>query len=167
MKKILTPSQQADNREMRRSILENIQTFNGHSPRASKKIKIENMDDFSLYLSKGVAKIKFPVDSSNAMYQSQGEISEQGVLTLSIFLKTERPVIEGKSRKKVAIGLEDLLSRRRCHSVQTLTIVNSLSKHGDIYNTNVQHYERLKRLPTREELQEIMPTIKKYLVFAE
>lgn len=167
MKTILTPSEKAENRELRRSILENIHSFNGHTPRASKKIKIETLDDYSLYLSKGVAKIKFPVDSSSAQFQSIGEITEQGVMTLSVFIQTPSYVEEGKTRRKVKIALEDLFTRRRVHSIQSLCIVNNLNKHGDNYKINAQYYCRLKRMPTREEFSEIIPAIKRSIILSD
>lgn len=164
----MTPKQQAENREKRRSILEEIMTSKGHSPKSAYKPLIKDLPDYDYYMSKGSAKVKMPSNgNSNLHYQDEITIDPNGVMACNIFIKTDRPIVEGKSRKKVAIGLEDLLSRRRCHSIQTLTIVNSLSKHGSIYNTNVQHYERLKRLPTREELQSILPTIKQNLAFVD
>lgn len=167
MKTILTPAEKAENRELRRSILERIHSFNGHTPRVSKKIKIETLDDYSLYMSKGMAKIKFPVDSTTEQFQSIGSISDEGVLTLSLFIPTQGYVEEGKSKRKVRMALEDLFTRRRVHSIQSLCIVNNLNKRGDNYKINCQFYCRLKRLPTREEFAEIFPAIKRSLVFAK
>ena len=167
MKKVLTPSEKAENRELRRTILENILTYNGHTPKTSKYIKIKDLDDYSVYMSKGVARIKFPVDSSSAQFQSVGEISEEGVLTLSVFIQTPSYVDEGKSRRKVKIALDDLFTRRRVHSIQSLCIVNNLNKHGDNYKINAQFYTRLKRLPTREEFSEIIPAIKRSIILSD
>jgi hypothetical protein len=167
MKKILTPAEKAENRELRRTILDNIMSYNGHSPKACKKIKIKEMDDYSLYMSKGMAKIKFPVDSSTANYQSVGSITEQGVMSLSVFIQSPAHVEEGKTRRKVKIALEDLFTRRRVHSIQSLCVINNLSKCGDSYKINCQFYLRLKRLPTREEFAEIIPTVKRNLVLSE
>ena len=166
MKKILTPAEKAENRELRRSILENIFSYNGHTPRASKKIKIKDMDDYSLYMSKGVAKIKFPVDSSTADYQSAGSITEQGVMSISVFVQSPAHIEEGKTRRKVKRELEDLFTRRRVHSIQSLCVINNLSKCGDNYKINAQYYCRLKRMPTREEFAEIIPTVKRNLVLS-
>lgn len=163
----MTPKQQADNREKRRSILDEIMTSKGHSPKNTYKPKIQDLPDYDYYMSKGSAKVKMPANSTNKNYQDEITIDPNGVMACNIFVKTDMPIVEGKSRRNVKLALEDLLSRRRCHTVPTLAIVNSLNKHGDIYNINCQFYSRLKRLPTREELQSILPTIKQNLVFVD
>lgn len=164
----MTPKQQAENREKRRSILDEIMTSKGHSPKSTYKPLIKDLPDYDYYMSKGIAKVKMPSNgNSNLNYQDEITIDQNGVMACNIFIKTDRPIVEGKSRRNVKLALEDLYSRRRYHTIPSLAIVNSLSKHGDTYNSNVQFYSKLKRLPTREELQKTIPTIKINLMYAD
>ena len=164
----MTPKDQADNREHRRSILDEIMTAKGHKPRNNSRKKIKDIPEYGIYMYGGKGRVKMPDNgSTTSQYKDEVTLDDNGVLACNIFIKSDRPIVEGRSRRNVKIGLEDLFNRRRCHTIPTLTIVNSLNKHGDTYNLNVQHYARLKRLPTSEEFQGIIPTIKKSLIFAD